>query len=215
MKKPSRKELVIDFLKKHLNERIHNQELRNLSGLNDVPRTLRLLRQEGWQINVLGDGNVILTSLEKLEARGIRKAISERTRYEVFSRDDFKCQGCGRGIDDGVKLVVDHMLPVDWGGTNDISNLQTLCHECNQGKQAWFKSIPPQNMKDIIDKPTVEQRIEALFDKFPNQEIKSELIRVVSKSALDWQRALRRIRQRTGKRIIHISGQNAYQYIKE
>lgn len=215
MKKPSRKELVIEYLKKHLNQKIHNQELRNLSGLNDVPRTIRLLRQEGWQISVLGDGNVILTSLEKVEARGIRKAISERIRYEVFSRDNFRCQSCGHGIDDGVKLVVDHMLPVDWGGTNDIANLHTMCEECNRGKQAWLTTIPPQNMKDIIEKPTVEQRIEALFDRFPNQEIKSELIRVVSKSALDWQRALRRIRQRAGKKIIHVKKQNAYRYIKE
>jgi hypothetical protein len=157
----------------------------------------------------------MLMSLEKTEARGIRKAISERIRYEVFSRDYSRCQNCGRGVGDGVKLVVDHMLPVDWGGTNDILNLQTLCEECNQGKQAWYKTIPPKNMKDVINKPTVEQRIEALFDQFPNQEVKSEMIRVVSKSALDWQRALRRIRQRTGKKIIHINGQNAYRYIKE
>jgi 5-methylcytosine-specific restriction endonuclease McrA len=215
MKKPSRKQLVLENLKKRLNEWIHNQELRDLSGLNDVARTLRLLRQEGWQINVRGDGYVKLTSLEKIEARGIRKAISARIRYEVLSRDDYRCQNCGRDVSDGVKLVVDHMLPVDWGGTNDISNLQTLCEECNQGKQAWIKSIPPQNIKDIINQPTVEKRIEALFDKFPNQEIKSELIRVVSRSALDWQRALRRIRQRTGKKIMHNKKQNAYLYIKD
>jgi 5-methylcytosine-specific restriction endonuclease McrA len=215
MKKPSRKQLVIEYFKTHLGEWIHNQELRNLSGLNDVPRTIRLLRQEGWQINIRGDGHVMLISLEKVEARGLRKAISERVRYEVFSRDDSRCQSCGRGVADGIKLVVDHMLPVDWGGTNEITNLQTLCEECNQGKQAWFKTIPPQNMKDVIDKPTVEQRIEALFDRFPNQEVKSELIRVVSKSALDWQRALRRIRQRTGKKIVNIKVKNAYYYMKD
>jgi 5-methylcytosine-specific restriction endonuclease McrA len=215
MKKPSRKQLVLEYLKNKLGEWVHNQELRNLSGLNDVPRTIRLLRQEGWQINVRGDGNVMLISLEKAEARGIRKAISKRVRYEVFSRDDSRCQRCGRSVSDGVKLVVDHMLPVDWGGTNDITNLQTLCEECNQGKQAWYKTIPPKNIRDIMEKPTVEQRIEALFDKFPNQEVKSEMIRLVSKNALDWQRALRRIRQQTGKQIVHLKRQNAYMYIKK
>jgi hypothetical protein len=215
MKKPSRKQLVLEYLKNKLGEWIHNQELRNLSGLNDVPRTIRLLRQEGWQINVRGDGNVKLSSLEKVEAHGMRKAVSKRVRYEVFSRDDSRCQRCGRSVSDGVKLVVDHMIPVDWGGTNDITNLQTLCEECNQGKQAWYKTIPPQNMKDIMDKPTVEQRIEALFDKFPNQEVKSEMIRLVSKNALDWQRALRRIRQQTGRQIMHLKRQNAYMYMKK
>ena len=77
MKSSSRKQQIIDYLKEHLGRRIHNQELRNLTGLNDVPRTIRLLKQEGWQIDVFGDGYVMLTSLEKGEARGIRKAISE------------------------------------------------------------------------------------------------------------------------------------------
>lgn len=215
MKNPSRKQQVLEYLKGHLGKRIHNQELRNISGLNDVPRTIRLLRQEGWQIDVIGDGYVMLTSLEKGVARGTRKAVSEKTRYEVFSRDFFRCKACGRGADNGVKLTIDHAIPVDWGGTNDISNLLTLCEECNRGKKAWVDSVPFQAMKEIMDNPTIEQRIEALFDKFPNQEIPSTMIQLVSKGAFDWQRALRRIRERTGKKIMPIHGRNAYRYIKE
>lgn len=215
VKKPSKKQQIIDYLREHRGQWIHNQQLRNLSGLNDVPRTIRLLRQEGWQIDVRGDGYVMLTSPEKGPARGTRKAISERIRYEVFSRDGFRCQACGRGAKDGAKLAVDHVVPVDWGGTNDKSNLITLCVECNRGKKAWVDSVPSQDMTEIIGKPTVEQRIEALFEKFPNQDIPSEIIRLVSGGALDWQRALRRIRQRTGKKILPVQGRTAYCYIKE
>ena len=156
-----------------------------------------------------------LTSLEKGTARGIRKAVNEKVRYQVFSRDSFRCQACGRGAKDEVKLTVDHVVPVDWGGSNDISNLLTLCEECNRGKKAWVDSVPSQNMMEITDKPTVEQRIEALFDKFSNQDIPSEIIRLVSGGALDWQRALRRIRQRTNKKIIPVQGRTAYRYTKE
>ena len=211
----SKKQQIIEYLKGHLGKRVHNQKLRDLTGLNDVPRTIRLLRQEGWQINVLGDGYVVLNSLEKSVARGTRKAVSEKTRYEVFNRDNFRCKACGRGADDGIKLTIDHSTPVDWGGTNDKSNLITLCEECNRGKKAWIASVPSQSMKEIMDKPTIEQRIEALFDMFPNQEISSTMIQLISKGAFDWQRALRRIRQRTGKRIMPIHGRNAYRYIKE
>lgn len=215
MKKPSRKQQVLEYLKEHIGEWIHNQKLRNLSGLNDVPRTIRLLRQEGWKIDVRGDGYVMLTSLERGAARGERKAISEKVRYQVFSRDAFRCKACGRGADNGVKLTVDHVTPVDWGGTNEMSNLITLCEECNRGKKAWVNSVPSQVMKEIMDKPTVEQRIEVLFDKFPNQDIQSTMIQLVSKGALDWQRALRRIRQRTGKKILPVQGRTAYRYLKE
>ena len=215
MRKTSRKQQILEYLKGRIDQWIHNQELRDLSGLNDVPRTVRLLRQEGWQIDVRGDGYVMLTSLEKAPARGIRKAINEKLRYAVLSRDGFRCKACGRTIDDGVKLVVDHIRPVDWGGTNEISNLQTLCEECNRGKKAWVDSVPSRDLRIIMDKTTVEQRIEALFDSFPNQIIPSTMIQLVSKGAFDWQRALRRLRERTGKRILPTQNRTAYQYNKE
>lgn len=213
MKKPSRKQLILEYLKKNIGKWIHNQELRDLTGLNDVPRTIRLLRQEGWRIEVRGDGNVMLISLEKGEGKG-RKAVSERIRYQVFSRDNFRCKACGRSADDGIKLTVDHKIPVDWGGTNDIKNLLTLCDECNRGKKAWVDSVPSEVMKKIMDEPTVEKRIDKLFDSFPDYDIPSTMVQLVSKGSLDWQRALRRIRQRTGKKIIPVKGRTAYRYFK-
>jgi len=215
VKKPSRKQQILEYLKGNIGKWVHNQELRNLSGLNDVPRTVRLLRQEGWEIDVRGDGYVKLASLEKGVARGQRKGISEKIRYQVLVRDNFRCKACGLGADNGVKLTIDHIRPVDWGGTNDMSNLLTLCEKCNRGKKAWVDSVPSQIMKEVMDKSTVEQRIEALFDKFPNQDIPSTMIQLISKGALDWQRALRRIRQRTDKGILPVQGRTAYRYIKK
>lgn len=211
----SGRDKTLQYLKKHLGKWIHNQELRQTSGLNDVPRTIRLLRQAGWQIEVRGDGYVRLISLEKKEARGERIGISQRTRYYILHRDGFRCRACGRGPDDGVKLTIDHIVPVDWGGGNEKSNLQTLCMECNEGKKAWVAGTPPQVMKQILTKPSVESRIEALFDSFPNEDISSTMIQLVSKGALDWQRALRRIREKTGKRILPTQRKTAYRYFKD
>lgn len=64
-----------------------------------------------------------------------RKPISKKTRFEVFKRDGFKCQYCGRSAPDAV-LEVDHVIPVAKGGTNDILNLITSCRDCNNGKGA-------------------------------------------------------------------------------
>lgn len=62
-----------------------------------------------------------------------RKAISKKTRFEVFKRDNFTCQYCGRKAPD-VILEVDHIQPVSKGGKNDILNLVTSCKDCNRGK---------------------------------------------------------------------------------
>lgn len=211
----SRKDGILEYLRNNISKWIHNQELRQISGLNDVPRTIRLLRQEGWQIEVRGDGYVRLLSLEKGEARGERTGIDQRIRYRILHRDGFRCKACGRGPEDGVKLAVDHIIPIDWGGGNEDSNLQTLCVECNEGKKAWIAGSPSHVMKGILAKNSVESRIEALFDGFPNEDISSTTIQFVSKGALDWQRALRRIRERTGKQILPIQGRKAYCYFKD
>lgn len=211
----SAKEKIIDYLKQHLNEWVHNQELRQVAGVNDTPRVIRALKQEGWQIEVRGDGQNRLTSLKRMAPRGVRKPINRKLRYAVLHRDNFRCQACGRGVDDNVKLEIDHIIPVDWGGETEISNLQTLCEECNSGKKAWVSQHSFEQMQDIMSKPTVESRIEALFDTFPNEDIPSETIRLVSKGSLDWQRALRRIRQTSGKEILPIEGKRGYHYFKD
>ena len=63
-----------------------------------------------------------------------RKGISKSTRFEVFKRDSFTCQYCGKSAPD-VVLEVDHINPVSKGGDNDISNLITACFDCNRGKR--------------------------------------------------------------------------------
>jgi len=62
-----------------------------------------------------------------------RKAISKKSRFEVFKRDSFKCQYCGQSSPD-VILHVDHIKPVSKGGDNSIINLITACQGCNSGK---------------------------------------------------------------------------------
>lgn len=61
-----------------------------------------------------------------------RKTISKKLRFEVFKRDSFTCQYCGRMAPD-VVLEVDHINPVANGGENEIMNLITSCFDCNRG----------------------------------------------------------------------------------
>lgn len=60
-------------------------------------------------------------------------ALSVRTRFEVFKRDDFTCRYCGKKSPD-VILEVDHIVPRAEGGSDDTINLATSCWACNSGK---------------------------------------------------------------------------------
>ncbi|ACK68136.1 HNH endonuclease [Rippkaea orientalis PCC 8801] len=63
-----------------------------------------------------------------------RIPIPESVREYVFQRDNYNCQSCGKNKQQ-VTLNVDHIIPLAKGGSNDISNLQTLCKQCNQKKK--------------------------------------------------------------------------------
>lgn len=62
-----------------------------------------------------------------------RTPIGKKIRFEIFKRDKFTCQYCGRMAPD-VILEVDHITPVAEGGGNDMTNLITSCRDCNRGK---------------------------------------------------------------------------------
>ena len=65
--------------------------------------------------------------------------ITLKVRMEVIRRDSSQCVCCGRKPPE-VSLEVDHIIPFSKGGSNHISNLQTLCFDCNRGKSNYFSS---------------------------------------------------------------------------
>ena len=91
-----------------------------------------------------------------------RKAISKGLRFDIFRRDGFTCQYCGRQPSD-VVLEVDHITPVAEGGDNDQMNLVTACEDCNRGKG-----------KKLLDRP---QRPDADLAWLESQQELSELRR--------------------------------------
>lgn len=95
-----------------------------------------------------------------------RKPISKKTRFEIFKRDQFTCQYCGRKPPD-VVLEVDHVVAVVCGGSSDEHNLMTSCFDCNRGKSGDPLDIPPP--LDLTEKRRlIEERREQVrnFEEF-------------------------------------------------
>lgn len=79
-------------------------------------------------------------------SEALRKSISKKLRFDVFKRDSFVCQYCGR-TPPTVVLEVDHINPVANGGKNSINNLLTACFDCNRGKSDGLLSCLPETLQ--------------------------------------------------------------------
>lgn len=75
----------------------------------------------------------------RIEEPSWRRSISKRIKQDIYERDEYICQYCGRWcyesyVSDPDAVVVDHIIPVSYGGSNKEYNLITSCRECNSLK---------------------------------------------------------------------------------
>jgi 5-methylcytosine-specific restriction protein A len=74
-------------------------------------------------------------SKESRQARGLG-ADWDKARIRALRRDFGMCQLCAKADRDTPATEVDHIIPRSKGGTHDLANLQSLCHECHAEKSA-------------------------------------------------------------------------------
>ena len=122
-------------------------EYENATALKDTSIEIELYYESPKQVNtytktihadyhalVIAHSESSRREAAKIAVRQERLKMSAGLRYQVLQRDQFRCQICGATKEDGVKLHVDHILPVSKGGKTELSNLRTLCDRCNLGK---------------------------------------------------------------------------------
>ena len=73
-----------------------------------------------------------ITELSKLRTN-TRRGINKHIRKEVITEQNDKCNTCNKQLTE-YNVNIDHKIGVQFGGTNDLDNLQALCVECHNEK---------------------------------------------------------------------------------
>lgn len=108
-----------------------------------------------------------------------RKGIRPGVRFNVFNRDRFTCQYCGRTPPD-VVLELEHVVPVAAGGSNKESNLLTACETCNSGKSTKAVADMPESIALQL-----EQRSEHA-EQIKAYRLRASQIREAEDALIDW-----------------------------
>ena len=86
------------------------------------------------------------------------------TRREIFIRDDYTCQYCGRNSHD---LTIDHIVPRSRGGGHSWDNLVSACKSCNHRKGGKSLSQARMDLRSTPAEPragmyyTIERRLDS------------------------------------------------------
>ena len=89
------------------------------------------------------------------------------TRREVFIRDQYTCQYCGRR---GGDLTIDHVNPRVLGGGHSWDNLVTACKTCNHRKGGKTLMQCKMALRTVPHEPragmyySIERRLDTRFD---------------------------------------------------
>lgn len=92
---------------------------------------MRLPKLSGSRLPTLKSNQPALPSQEKNYGKGRGGRPWRRLKQMVHERDEWTCCGCGRVTMD---LECDHIINQAQGGSDDLSNLQSLCNDCHEKK---------------------------------------------------------------------------------
>lgn len=103
-----------------------------------------------------------------------RRPVAGSIRYEVLKRAQDRCELCGISAREKA-LEVDHIVPKNFGGIDDIANYQALCFTCNAQK----RDTDNTDFRDL-GKIYEEREVDCLFCDIPTRES----MRVISENTM-------------------------------
>jgi len=92
------------------------------------------------KVNQLGQQNVSYnvqnvpnySNINVIKRPTVKRSVSETKKKYVASQQGWKCNMCNQQLTH--TFQVDHVIDLQFGGTNDVSNLAALCNNCHANK---------------------------------------------------------------------------------
>jgi HNH endonuclease len=118
-------------------------------------------------------------------SRTWRGSIPKGLRQNIYQRDDYTCQFCGRTLA-AEELTIDHLVPLALGGLDEKTNYVTACFPCNHTKGSmpladYAQSINidieqlPVHGDPIIDNANLPIQIRLIRKRVFNKSRKDEI----------------------------------------
>lgn len=180
---------------------IKSSRLLEITGQKYFDRRIRELRDElGCAIEtktIEGEHSYRIISAELLEANP-RYYLTETEKKELFRRQGYTCQVCGKTSEAGVRgLQADHKVPLVRGGDHSSNNWQSLCNECNVAKRRVCEGCGEDCKKGSWAFPELVGRLIlvrvpdillAVLEKRAHEEgvrVESIILDILSRNAID------------------------------
>jgi len=111
-----------------------------------------------WYLDVYDENGTydLETHYQRKREKGRRTYVSAPTRRDLWQRDHGACVRCGSTAD----LTIDHVVPVSYGGTSELKNLQLLCKHCH-----GQKGVEDQSRYSPGDRKPLDERYRCVHGK--------------------------------------------------
>ena len=106
---------LIDFTSKTISSNIQYQQ----------PNSINTLTPRQQQILISGN-------------KSTKRSVSETKKKYVAASQNWKCKHCNNQL--SAWFEIDHVVKLEYGGSNNIENLEALCRECH-GKKTAFENL--------------------------------------------------------------------------
>ncbi|QPF71465.1 hypothetical protein G8A07_00030 [Roseateles sp. DAIF2] len=101
------------------------------------------------------DAHIALSSPSQRRTR-----LSLEDKLVLEAKQNYRCALCGKLLDRNAEPHIDHVIPVAFGGADELINFQLLCSQCNLGKSAslhWLM-IAPFFEEPVGNEPSTRMR---------------------------------------------------------
>lgn len=100
-------------------------------------RSMRTLRDDGYILEYNTKTKCYyFPSGVPINPKKDNRYINNGLKAKIIIRDDSTCQMRGKNVrEDHIRVHIDHIVPLSWGGKTIFDNLQVLCSDCNEEKR--------------------------------------------------------------------------------